>query len=121
MNEDLRREAWAWWGGRRRQYTVSLLAAGAIAFLLYAAAIEYRCRNDPDAEITVFTTLFQGIAFLVAVGVANLFYNLGPVVETRIGNGDRETYRRRAFRAGLWFSVALPFLIPALVWSRGCR
>jgi len=121
MNEEIRREAWAWWSVRRRQYTVFLLAAGAIAFLLYVAAVEFRCSDDPDAEITIFTTLVQGFAFVIAVGIANLFFNLGPVLETRIGNRDRETYRRRAFRAGLWFSVALPFVIPVLVWSLGCR
>ena len=121
MNENLRREAWTWWGARRRRYTVSLLTAGAVAFLLCAAAVEFRCSADPDAEITIFTTLFQGFAFLIAVGIANLFYNLGPALETRIGTRDRETYRRRAFRGGLWFSAALPFLIPALVWTRGCR
>jgi hypothetical protein len=121
MNEDIRREAWAWWNARRRRYTISLLAAGAIAFVLYAAAVELRCSDDPDVEITIFTIFFQGFAFLVTVGVANLFYNLGPVLETRIGGRDRETYRRRAFRTGFWFSVAIPFLIPVLIWSRGCR
>ncbi len=121
MNEEIRREAWTWWSARRRQYTISLLAAGAIAFLFYVAAVEFRCRYDPGAEITIFTTLIQGFAFLIGVGIANLLYNLGPVLESRIGDRDRDTYRRRAFRAGLWFSVALPFVIPVLVWSRGCR
>jgi len=121
MNADSGRNAWAWWSARRRQYTVSLLLAGAIAFLLYAAAVEFRCSGEPEAEITIITTFFQGFIFLIAVGIANLFFNLGPILETRFAHADREAYRRRAFRTGLWFSVALPFLVPLLVWSFGCR
>jgi len=65
--------------------------------------------------------LFQGVGYLVAMGVANLCYNLGPVLEPRLGSRDVVAYRRVAFKAGLWLSVMLPLVIPALIFLFGCR
>jgi hypothetical protein len=121
MSVESRQDAWAWWGARRFRYNVALMAAGAVAFILYLAALAVRCSKAPGVEVTLFTTALQGVGYLVAMGVANLCYNLGPVLETRAGVNDVPAYRRVAFRSGLWFSVALPLVIPALVLTFGCR
>jgi len=110
----------AWWGGRRLRYNLSLLAAGAIAFVCYASVVWTRCAGVDGAEVTIFTTVFQGIAYLLTMGVANLCYYLGPVLERFVAPAHRTTYRRLAFRAGLLFSVALPFVVPLLVFVRRC-
>ena len=72
-------------------------------------------RHDADFEITIFTTLFQGVGYLVMIGVANLFYFVGPISERVFCPRDAERYRRVCFQLGFWFSVLLPFSIPALL------
>ncbi len=72
-------------------------------------------RLGPDFEITAFTTLFQGIGYLFAIGLANLAYCAGPVLETIIPAERIAIYRRISFWLGFWFSVALPFCVPLLL------
>ena len=69
-------------------------------------------KQIPDADITVFTTLFQGIGYLLMIGVANAFYFLGPIMELMMKPADTARFRKVAFGLGYWGSVALPFLIP---------
>lgn len=48
--------------------------------------------------------------------VANICYLLfGPGLESLVNPSKPETYRRLFFCLGAGFSVALPFVIPALV------
>jgi hypothetical protein len=70
----------AWWAARRLRYNIGLLIAGPLGFIGYAAAVS-RCTNlraPGNWDITIFTTLFQGLAYLVMIGIANLCYYLGP-------------------------------------------
>jgi ABC-type uncharacterized transport system permease subunit len=109
-------ESTAWWQARRWRYNVGLVVAGLLAFVCYVTvawtAVE---RIDPGVEVTVFTTFFQSIGYLFAIGVANVCYYLGPVSERVLRPRDPACYRRVAFRLGFWFSVLLPFTIPALL------
>ena len=121
MTESLPAESAAeWWGARRRRYNLALLAAGAVAFVCYVSVVWTRCAGVLGADVTVFTTLFQGIGYLLAMGLANLCYYLGPGLERFVAPAHRATYRRWAFRAGLYFSVALPFIVPLVLLVRGC-
>ena len=70
---------------------------------------------DVEYEVTIFTVLFQGIGYLFMIAVANVFYGLGPWSERVLHPRDPERYRRICFRLGFWFSVLLPFTIPALL------
>jgi hypothetical protein len=112
--------AGAWWGARRRRYNIALAAAGAVAFVCYVVAFQIRCANTPGVEVTLVTTLFQGIGYLFAMGLANVCYQLGPGLERFVLPTARPQYRRWAFRAGLAFSVALPFAIPLVILTTGC-
>lgn len=109
-----------WWRSRRRRYNVALLVAGAVAFLAYVAALQVRCTDDSEVEVTLFTMLVQGIGYLIAVGMANVCYALGPALERVVPATARSRYRRLAYTAGLLFSVVLPFVIPALILVNGC-
>jgi hypothetical protein len=109
-----------WWRQRRWPYNRALIIAGIVAFGCYAAAFEVRCRGVAEAEITLFTTAFQGVGYLVAMAVANLCFNLGPWSERLLKPARPERYRKVAYGLGLWFSVLLPFSIPVLTWVRGC-
>src|SRR5262245_61881390 len=113
-------DAASWWATRRFRYNVGLLLAGGAAFVLYAIAFELRCLNVPEAEITLFTTAFQGIGYLICVAIANLFYNLGQWSEALVKPRDAVKYRRRVFNLGFWFSVTLPFSIPLIIFVFGC-
>ena len=105
-----------WWRARRLRYNGALVVAGILAFICYVTvawtAIE---RIDPGVEVTVFTTLFQGMGYLFAIGIANVCYYLGPVSERVIRPRDPARFRRIAYGLGFWFSVLLPFAIPALL------
>src|SRR5258708_3675726 len=67
----------AWWDRQRIRYNIGLVLAGVAAFSLYAAVIEMRSEMCPGFEIAAFTILLQGVGYLVVIGVANVFYNLG--------------------------------------------
>jgi hypothetical protein len=72
----------------------------------------------PGAEITLFTTAFQAVVYLLMIGVANICYLAGPLCESLIKPRNVDRYRRLTFQLGFWFSVLLPLTIPALVaWS----
>jgi hypothetical protein len=106
-----------WWAMRRLRYNIGLLVAGPLGFGLYALAIS-RCielRAPGDWEITILTTLFQGFAYLVMIGVANLCYYLGPWSERVVHPTNIASYRRITFRLGFWFSVLLPFVPSAVL------
>ncbi len=89
--------------------------AGILAFTAYATVGSTMLPPDADFEITIFTTLFQGVGYLFMIGVANLCYFIGPLSESIVHPSDPERYRRICFRLGFWFSVSLPFSIPALL------
>jgi len=111
--EDARR----WWGRRRLRCNIGLIVAGGLAFACYVAIVDRRIGNGsmPDAEITLFTTAFQGIGYLFMMGIANLCYFAGPLSEGVVKPKNVLRYRRVMFWTGFCFSVLLPFSIPALV------
>ena len=105
----------AWWNARRLRYNVALVVAGILAFIAYVTVGSTMLPSDADFEITIFTTLFQGIGYLFMIGLANVFYFLGPLSERVVRPRDPDRYRRICFRLGFWFSVLLPFSVPALL------
>jgi len=104
-----------WWAARRWRYNLGLIIAGPAAYIAYG--IMYKAFEDrfPDAEITVFTLIFQAIGYLFMIGVANILYFLGPICEKVVAPNDPDRFRRRLFAVGFWFSFALPFVLPAFV------
>jgi hypothetical protein len=128
MTEDLTIDddpsPWArevWWSGRRRRYNVSLVIAGLAGFVCCAIAVQ-RCielHAPGDWEITIFTTVVQGFAYVVAMGVANICYFLGPWAERVVEPRNVATFRATAFRLGVWFSVLLS-LTPSAVLFVSC-
>jgi hypothetical protein len=113
-------EARSWWEERRLRYNIGLVIAGVLAFVCYVVVVDrgISIGTMPDAEITLFTTAFQGIAYLFLMAIANICYFVGPLSESLIKPQNVERYRRMTFQLGLWFSVLLPFAIPLIiVWS----
>ena len=114
-NETTPVSASAWWRSRRLRYNVGLIIAGVAAFVAYCIVLTIFGDVIRDAEVTSFTILLQGIGYLFCMGLANIFYCLGPVSEHWLQPKDPETYRRTTFALGFWFSIALPFSIPTLL------
>ena len=105
-----------WWEARRGRYNVGLLVAGVLAFICYVVVCCTLLPQVLDAsqiKITLFTTLCQGVGYLLMMGVANVCYFLGPLSESFFQPSDVERYRRICYLLGFWFSVLLPFGIPA--------
>ncbi len=103
------------------KYNVGLVIAGISAFILYITILEIKSgmdtqNMDPEKyEFTLFTTLFQGIGYLIMMGIANLFYFLGPFSDKIFNRKNSESFRNKLYTAGFWFSCLLPFSVPVLV------
>ncbi len=109
---ELRKE---WWRKKRLNYNVGLLISGILAFILYIIVVEFiamKSEKNWEGELTIFTIFFQGIGYLIMIGIANLFYYLGPVSESIIKPKNSEKYRNLTYKIGYWFSFGIPFLIP---------
>jgi len=107
-----------WWSKMRLKYNLGLIFSGILAFILYAIVVElvvFKSSKNGEVEITLFTTIFQGIGYLIMIGIANLFYNLGAISERLVKPKNTTEYRNRIFDLGFWFSFCLPFLIPLIL------
>ncbi len=59
--------------------------------------------------------MFQAIGYLIAMGIANICYFIGPISERMLNPKNVKMYRQVTYNLGYWLSVLLPFSIPALV------
>jgi hypothetical protein len=105
--EDL--SASEWWGQRRARYNIGLVIAGLLAFGAYAT------RAFADVGITVFTTIYLIVSFLLAIGMADIFYLLAPISERLLKPGNVATYRNITYNLVFWFFVFILFISPLLV------
>ncbi len=99
-------------------YNLGLALAGILAFICYVVVCVTLLPRVLDAaaiKINFFTTLLQGIGYLLLMGIANIFYSLGPLSERVFRPSDPERYRQISFRLGFCFSVLLPFVVPTLL------
>lgn len=116
LDENIQQTSKQWWAGRRLKYNKGLVIAGITAFILYVIlGSTLIMPYDEDFEITLFTTVFQGVGYLFMILIANLFYNLGHIVDNMFNKGNNEQFRKRFFNFGYWFSFGLPFLIPLMI------
>jgi hypothetical protein len=69
-----------------------LALAGVVAFIAYAVLGSVLLSDDPEFEITIFTILFQGVAYLLMMGVSNLCFFLGPLSEKLLSPTDPQRF-----------------------------
>ena len=103
-----------WWRKKRSKYNIGLIISGIVAFILQITVVEIVSNesNYLELDMTIFTIFFQAIGYLIMIGIANLFYYLGPISEKIFEPKDSEKYRNTTFKIGFWFSCGLPLLIP---------
>jgi hypothetical protein len=100
----------AWWSGRRRRYNILLIVAAPIsaaALLAVWALFEERL---PCLEITGFSLVLGALLFVLALGMANACYFLGPLSERVIRPRNVMAFRRWSYGLGVAFSLLLIFL-----------
>ncbi|MEE9448991.1 MAG: hypothetical protein V3V72_02985 [Ignavibacteriaceae bacterium] len=105
----------SWWESHRLKYNIGLIIAGVLAFVFYTIVFETKVPFSPENEITLFTTLFQGIGYLIMMGIANFFYFLGPISEKIFNPNNVDKFRKVTFNLGFWFTFILPFSIPVML------
>ena len=103
----------AWWSGQRRRYNILLIAAAPISAASLLAVWALFEERLPCLEITAFSVALGAILFFLALGIANIFYFLGPLSERVIRPRNAKAFRRWSYGFGVAFSLLLIFL-PAL-------
>ena len=108
-----------WWRKKRLNYNIGLILSGILAFILYLIVVEFvvlKSEKIWHGELTIFTIFMQGIGYLILIGIANLFYYLGPISELLIKPKNAENYRILGYRFGYWFSCGIPLLVPVFLF-----
>jgi hypothetical protein len=107
-----------WWFKKRTEYNKGLVISGFIAFVLYCIIGPIILEPRVEFEVTLFTTLFQGIAYLMAMALANVFYTLGSVTDLLLNKANSNTFRETLFSLGYWLSVSLPpfFIVSIMLY-----
>ena len=101
-----------WWSSKRIKYNKGLLIAGVVAFILYCTLGPiFIAPHAVEFEETIFEMAFQGVAYLVMMVIANVFYTLGSLIDLSLNTNNSQPFRERLFALGYWFSVVLPSLI----------
>jgi hypothetical protein len=107
-----------WWWSKRCKYNKGLFISGFIAFLLYCILGPLIIAPHEEFEETIFEMAFQGGIYLFMVGVANISYALGWIIDISFNKSDNQVFRERLFMLGYWFSFSLPILIILMVMIR---
>ena len=91
----------AWWSVHRKRCNLLLVAAAPISGVLLLLVWWLFEERLPCLEITGFTGLAGLVLFLLALGLANICYFLGPLSERLIRPRNVTVFRRYAFGSGL--------------------
>lgn len=118
MDTEISFTARQWWQSNRLKYNRGLIIAGFIAFLLYCTLGPIIIEPHEEFEETIFEIAFQGFAYLIMMGLANIFYTLGWVIDSSFNKNNSQIFRKRLFALGYWFSFALPILLILSVMVR---
>ena len=118
MDTEILSAAKQWWWRNRLKYNIGLIIAGFIAFMLYCILGPIIIAPHEEFEETLFEMAFQGVAYLIMMGIANVFYTLGLIIDCSFNENNSQLFRERLFRLGYWFSFALPILLILSVMVR---
>jgi uncharacterized membrane protein len=106
-----------WWSKKRALYNAGIFISGIISFILYCfVGYVFIYPIDEEFEITLFTIFFQGIGYAFFIIIANLFYNLGYILDISLNENNSESYRNKLFKIGFITTIAFPFSIPILLF-----
>jgi len=107
-----------WWWFQRCRYNKGLLISRFIAFILYCALGPFIIGPHEEFEETIFEIAFQGFGYLIMMGIANLLYTFGWIIDIGFNTNNSQVFRERLFALGYWFSFSLPILLILSVMVR---
>jgi hypothetical protein len=110
--------SWEWWGSRRRHYNLVMLVAAFSATCCYLLVdwAGSRLMGQAQGESSFLREAVPTVAvYLVAVGLANVWYLAGPLSERIVRPADLDRYRRITLRLACWFSVLLFLAYPGVM------
>ena len=100
----------AWWAAQRWHYNTILLA-GAFASFLCLLGVGWAFEKRLSClEITALSVAVGGVFFLLGLGMANICYFLGPLLERLLQPKRVLLFRHAVFALGTSFSLSLIFL-----------
>ena len=113
--QPLSNPSFQWWLGRLPKYNLAMIISGLSAFTAYGLIGFLLLPEKEGFEVTLFTTLVQGIGYLFMMAFANICYLLGPVSEILLRPDNVSLYREKWYTFGSRFSFALPFVAPVML------
>ena len=109
-------EAKTWWEDRRGRFNRHLFLAGIFAICLYYGQIyaELGTYKHYEFHFSWWHTLFVCILYLVYMGIANLLYNIGILIENNITRSNASEFRSNIYRWIALVATISPFLLVLL-------
>lgn len=98
-----------WW-----KYNLALVLSGFLAFLCYCFVGSIYI-PAPCFEVTIFTMFFQGIAYLIMMGIANLVYAFCMNHDVHNSYDTNSISHKILFYGIFIVSCALPFMVPLMI------
>lgn len=99
-----------WWESKRPLFNQCLVVAGLCAFLCYHLLSKTDAGGFRIDDPSAYFFLLQVITYLIYMGVANLFFNLGPILETGYQMEDPTLYRKSALHRMIAIAMLLPLM-----------
>ncbi|MFD0794667.1 hypothetical protein ACFQZX_13655 [Mucilaginibacter litoreus] len=115
MNNKNYKYARLWWWDKRFDYNKGLFRAGFIAFMLYNILGPIIIEPHEEFDETGVLVIVHGIAYLLIVCIANVFYTLGYLTDICFNKNNSSLFRQNLFAVGYWFSVSLPIVLVLLI------
>lgn len=104
-----------WWQKNRKKYNIALIVSGFLGFISYCI-VGGVLIPAPYFEVTIFTMLFQGIGYLIMMGIANILYSLLMHVDLSLNKMEEDNLCHKIIYYGYFIiSCLLPFSISILL------
>ena len=103
-----RQQTQDWWEQKRARFNQILIIAGLAAFILYHHLAQSGSISGILLNTNAYILFLQLLAYLLYMGVANLFFNFGPILEINSQSKSPEQFRRRLFQIITGITVLIP-------------
>ncbi len=94
-----------WWAGERKRYNIGILLSSLFVCIIYYWKVQRLL------EFNLYIFIFIGLM----IGIANVYYFLGYIIERLAKPSAPQTFRKITFNILYWFSI-LVSLLPLLLF-----
>lgn len=102
------------WRENWKRYNIALIVAGFFGFMSYCIVGVILV---PRFEATIFTTFFQGIAYLIIMGIANMLYFILMNIDYSLNKPDKNSLTHKILYYGYFgISCLLPFSVSIMLF-----